>query len=244
MALDEALLRLAPIESIALRLYSWSPATVSLGYFQRRQEVPSWIDRRYPLVRRLTGGGAIVHQEEEITFSLVGHSARRPPPPGEAVGRVLAGLRHALEPLGIRPRLSGGERPAPSAAFFCDALRRPLDILVDLPAGPRKLVGTAQRRAGRAWLIHGSLPLSRPPDGRPEDPQEPGTTVREAIPADPGAAFDVRSLRQRLHAGLIEGFQLALEADLSPSPLEPEEHRLAARLLADRYASGEWLAAR
>jgi lipoate-protein ligase A len=198
------------------------------------------------VVRRLTGGGAIVHEEEEITFSLVGNSPRRPPPPAEAVGVVLAGLRHAMEPLGIRPRLSGGERPGPSPAFFCDALRRPLDIVVDLPDGPRKLVGTAQRRVGRAWLIHGSLPLSRPPAGQSEDPRDLSTTVAEAFPADAvaGPASDVRSLRETLLAGLIEGFRRALDVDLTPSTLEPEEHRLALRLLADRYAAKEWIAAR
>src|SRR5262245_2566735 len=72
MALDEALLQAAETDGIAtLRFYQWSEPTLSLGYFQ------SHADRRVhaasascPLVRRSTGGGAIVH-DRELTYSIV-----------------------------------------------------------------------------------------------------------------------------------------------------------------------------
>ncbi len=250
MALDEALLLLAREDRPTLRLYSWSPATVSLGYFQRRSDVPPWIARRFPLVRRSTGGGAIVHEEEEITFSLSGRAARRAPSPGEAAGLVLEGLRHALEPLGIRPRFSGGGGPSDPGGFFCGAIRRPQDIVVDLPGGPRKLVGTAQRRRGRAWLIHGGLPLARPPaEGVPAG-EAREATVSEVLAVSgapgPGAVEPPpdRGLRERLEEGLAAGFRRSLGMDLEPSPLEPEESRLGLRLLAERYTSPDWLAAR
>ena len=71
MAVDEALLEEVHLLGPVLRLYMWSPATLSLGYFQ------VWEDRRLhppslscPVVRRPTGGGAILH-DAELTYALV-----------------------------------------------------------------------------------------------------------------------------------------------------------------------------
>jgi len=71
MAVDEALLEEVRLLGPTLRLYMWSPATLSLGYFQ------AWEDRRLhppslscPVVRRPTGGGAILH-DAELTYALV-----------------------------------------------------------------------------------------------------------------------------------------------------------------------------
>src|SRR5690606_3058658 len=81
MALDEVLLHHAADEGIAsLRVYQWAPATVSLGYFQAEQDRhghrPS---RQAPLVRRASGGGALVH-DRELTYSVAlpaGHHLAR-----------------------------------------------------------------------------------------------------------------------------------------------------------------------
>ena len=54
-----------------LRFYQWNPPTISLGYFQRYADYEA-LDRpqdRLPVVRRLTGGGAILH-DLELTYSL------------------------------------------------------------------------------------------------------------------------------------------------------------------------------
>src|SRR5688500_9559950 len=71
MAVDEALLESAATGSVAtLRFYEWHEPTLSLGYFQpaadREQHAAS---RACPLVRRASGGGAIVH-DRELTYSL------------------------------------------------------------------------------------------------------------------------------------------------------------------------------
>src|SRR4051794_30663710 len=71
MAIDEALLNSAATGGIAtLRLYQWNKPTLSLGYFQRAAEremhPPSLA---CPLVRRASGGGAILH-DRELTYSI------------------------------------------------------------------------------------------------------------------------------------------------------------------------------
>lgn len=98
MAMDEALLSLAAVGQLGptLRFYGWSPATLSLGYFQRRadraQHAPS---AGCAMVRRASGGGAILH-DRELTYSLVlpaGHSlAAQPKPLYRAVHQSLVDL--------------------------------------------------------------------------------------------------------------------------------------------------------
>jgi lipoate-protein ligase A len=111
MGLDEALLEdeLAPP---TLRLYTWEPDTLSLGYFQKFAEVPaaSGIDGRTPgaLVRRITGGGAI-HHVHELTFSFVAPAthALYQGPIVESYKRVHAAIAAALGELGIGAELRG-----------------------------------------------------------------------------------------------------------------------------------------
>jgi len=163
MARDEALLRRLSQGELAptMRLYEWRPATLSLGYFQPFEDVsrqPAAI-RSMPVVRRLTGGGAIVHADE-LTYSLILPSDSpllREGPLGlyalvhDAVIEVLAA--HA-----VPARRAGGSEPihAQRGAFLCFQRRHRLDVVV----GPHKVLGSAQRRTSGAILQHGSLQLS------------------------------------------------------------------------------------
>src|SRR5436190_15116613 len=71
MAIDEALLESAATDGVAtLRLYQWSEPTLSLGYFQAAEERERHqASTNCPLVRRASGGGAILH-DRELTYSL------------------------------------------------------------------------------------------------------------------------------------------------------------------------------
>ena len=84
MAVDEVLLKAAAAGRCCFRFYRWQVPTLSLGYFQaiddRRRHVASF---GCPVVRRSSGGGAIVH-DRELTYSVA--------LPGEhplAMGRML-----------------------------------------------------------------------------------------------------------------------------------------------------------
>ncbi|MCS7238914.1 MAG: hypothetical protein NZ899_11700 [Thermoguttaceae bacterium] len=71
MAVDEVLLARVGASGPVLRLYQWSPATLSLGFFQahtdRKLHPPTL---SCPVVRRPSGGGAILH-DRELTYALV-----------------------------------------------------------------------------------------------------------------------------------------------------------------------------
>ena len=68
MAVDEVLLETAISANLAtLRWYQWEEATVSLGYFQKSADLSNDpVLSRLPVVRRLSGGGAIIHDDEGI----------------------------------------------------------------------------------------------------------------------------------------------------------------------------------
>ena len=82
MALDEALLELAlERQHSVVRIYRWSEPTVSLGCFQSRQSPVPVAFQKLPMVRRLSGGGAILH-DQELTYSVIlplEHPARHNP---------------------------------------------------------------------------------------------------------------------------------------------------------------------
>ncbi|GAB4145421.1 MAG: lipoate--protein ligase family protein [Planctomycetaceae bacterium] len=164
MAVDETLLESA-LESgmITVRIYRWSEPTVSLGYFQ-----PSVADDfrfgdvELPAVRRLSGGGAIIHHHE-LTYSLAlppGH--RLSSDPTQVYDVVHARLIEWLNDHGIsasmRGENMGGSQPD-RETFLCFSRGDRRDVLVK----GRKILGSAQRRRRGAVLQHGSLILDRSP---------------------------------------------------------------------------------
>jgi lipoate-protein ligase A len=68
MAIDAALLATATRPT--LRFYLWRPNGVSLGRFQDAAAAAPFREAGLPVVRRMTGGGAIVHADE-ITYSIL-----------------------------------------------------------------------------------------------------------------------------------------------------------------------------
>jgi lipoate-protein ligase A len=169
MARDEHLLASPEFRPAALRLYAWSTATISLGYFQRYDDL-SHLDERLralPVVRRATGGGAILH-DRELTYCLVvdgslpvAHQA-----PAALYTLVHGVWRDVLAAAGISTELAPDELPFPSprtGPFFC--FERP--GRTDLLLLGRKLLGSAQRRTAGRVLQHGSLLLGRRYDAHP-----------------------------------------------------------------------------
>lgn len=180
MAVDEALLQSAIEENIAtLRLYQWSEPTLSLGYFQRLADRDRHAaSRRCSLVRRQSGGGAILH-DRELTYSLA-------LPASHHVTRDATALYHAVHEAFLclltpylqassesgRMWLNGVNSPlsATDEPFLCFERRSRGDLLLRVTSQePRthdavlayKILGSAQRRHRGALLQHGSFLLAR-----------------------------------------------------------------------------------
>ncbi|MGE3818287.1 MAG: biotin/lipoate A/B protein ligase family protein, partial [Isosphaeraceae bacterium] len=141
--------------------YEWSEPTLSLGYFQSIAEVEGnarW--RGVPVVRRPSGGGAILH-DREVTFTLampIDHPlSRRSSALYRAVHDAVSRTLSDLGVLAIRRGTTRDQSDDRIRPFLCFQDRDPEDLVV----GPWKLVGSAQRRRAGAVLQHGSLPLGR-----------------------------------------------------------------------------------
>lgn len=162
MAVDFAILRAAE-EGAApptLRLYGWSRPTLSIGFRQdaRRDLDMSRIRQNgVPVVRRPTGGRAILHHDE-VTYAVILpassslHGSLR-----SVYGAVSAALREALESLGTPLDPAAARRGGGFKNPCCFASRTPYEI----SSRGRKVVGSAQRRLKRAALQHGSIVLSQ-----------------------------------------------------------------------------------
>ena len=163
MAVDEALLlgMDAPGALPVLRLYAWEPACLSLGYAQPYQDVDlqALMSHGWELVRRPTGGRAILHTDE-LTYAVIG-----PPDEPRLAGGVLESyqrlsqaLLQALLDLGLAVQSQEQAGGAPNIAAkgpVCFEVPSNYEITVD----GKKLVGSAQARRKEGILQHGSLPL-------------------------------------------------------------------------------------
>ena len=150
MAIDEALLR--EIREPVLRIYEWTVAAVSLGYFQ-----PAALAGERPFVRRYTGGGLVDHAHD-VTYTLVlprAHPWMELSAP-ESYRRVHEGVQAALAACGIVSELTPAAHAIESDACFAKPVR--FDIVSD--AG--KLSGAAQRRTREGMLHQGSVLLPDP----------------------------------------------------------------------------------
>ncbi len=164
MAADEAMLEshLAGETPPTLRVYGWQPSAVSLGRFQRANsslDLAACRDLGIDVVRRPTGGRAILHTAEEVTFSLVVSAARLGTTGVMDSYRALAGgIIAALRSLGLDARLVERSSPAPTPAAqdpACFAVKARCDLVV----GASKLVGSAQVQRHGVILQQNSLPL-------------------------------------------------------------------------------------
>ena len=141
----------------ALRVYRWEPWCISLGRHQAEEDIDRVRARRdgIGIVRRPTGGRAILHAEE-LTYSVV------MPSEGLGIMEVYKRISDALA-AGLRALVPGIEM-AKSQPDFQKLYREPGSIpcfsssaRYEIEFGGRKLVGSAQRRIGSTVLQHGSV---------------------------------------------------------------------------------------
>lgn len=157
MSVDAELLEQAVAEGVStLRFYSWAEPTISLGYFQKDvTAVPDALSE-LPVVKRLSGGGAILHHHE-LTYSLAlakDHLAAGDPT--RLYELVHTAIINVLRTGNLESSLRGAAEADPhNKSFLCFSRSDANDIVV----GSHKIVGSAQRRRKGAVLQHGSIVL-------------------------------------------------------------------------------------
>jgi len=253
MALDQALLeavadgRSGPV----LRLYRWSPATVSLGYAQRGRRVvnlDSCRDLGLDVVRRFSGGRAVLH-DREMTYAVV---APEPSPwfPADVAGsyRIIGmALQAALAALGLETTLAMGRHAGAgrddaqaSACFTAPAT-------AELIYAGCKVTGSAQKRRKGAFLQHGSVPVDLDPvllfraldtTGR-ISPQAGGALLARRVGWLNRWLPAPRSVEE-VEAAFIAAFGRRLGVILEPSTPSPAELVRARSLEHLHYANPAW----
>ena len=159
MAADEELLLRVVYEGRPiLRLYRWDRPAVSMGRRQKKEEIPLSVrEKNLPMVRRPTGGGAVVHATDEFTYALA--LCRAEIPSGMPLRELPCFLHRRLRDLiveqeCIRPDdiiLFGADPKDPAPVCFSAPVRG------DLIHAGKKIAGAALRVWRDRALVQGSI---------------------------------------------------------------------------------------
>lgn len=205
MARDEALLE----EGLpTVRLYGWRPASVSLGRAQTEADVDLDVARALgvDVVRRATGGGAILHNEAEVTYAVV-LPLDFPGLPRDVPGSfafLSRGVVDALRHLGLPAEVESV--PDNTRETLCYVRKQGTNVMVN----GRKVSGGAQRRNGQAVLQHGTVIVERDEDRMARLFRTPVESIRARVTSLHEEGLSVS--REKLVEALAAGFQAALGA--------------------------------
>ena len=269
MALDEVLLESviaggAPI----VRFYTWQPATLSLGVNQHIGEIDraECDNRGIGLVRRLTGGRAVLHQHE-LTYSVIARDNDPRVSGGviESYRKISGALVLGLQSLGVDVSLAPpnkamlravsaagrtGELDLPEAAETAStngAICFDVSSAYELEARGRKLVGSAQARRGGAILQHGSILLDIDWDAWVSVFSYATAAGKER--ARLKLPTRMTSLRHELgrpvtapevQDALATGFEQTMNISLTPDALSAQEQAETWRIVKEKYGADDW----
>ena len=253
MAVDEAILNAVGSgkQLPTLRLYTWEPACLSLGVSQPVNDADgaAIAAQRWDIVRRPTGGRAILHTDE-LTYSLTVPADHELAKLDiiSSYRKISTALMIALDMLGANPQ---SERRTEPAAKKPNAVCFETPSHYEITSGGHKLVGSAQMRRKAGLLQHGTLPLfgdvARICDAlhyNNEDERDAAkitvrqraTTLAEVlghtVPWDEAAA------------AVADGFRTAFDVHLLESQLSDLELDDATSLEAAKYGAADHIYAR
>ncbi len=257
MAVDQAIAQAcAAGQSLpTLRFYRWQPPAVSLGRHQPLADIDlaAVAARGYEVVRRSTGGRAILHIDE-LTYSVAAN-ADEPRVQGgvmDAYLRLSNALVQGLQRMGLAADKAGGDvRTGPDVSAACFEVPSAYEIT----AFGRKLLGSAQSRRAKYVLQHGSLPLfgditrlidllameEAEAESLRQQLANHACTLADALGvATADAASDPLLDFHHVAQALVAGFQASLNITFQPAPLSAEELQTTAQLIREQYAHERW----
>lgn len=250
MAVDQHLLMLleaGELKCPVLRLYGWSKPTVSLGYHQRLAQV---VDLKalhahdLDLVRRWTGGRAVLHDHDEITYAVIAPTRE---PFNQRVSHNYCLIGKALQRFTDLGHLSGRMQTGAEDVAAVRAMRHAPCFAslstAEIEQGGRKLIGSAQKVGRGAFLQHGSIPMVHRPHvleavtGTRLDMSTFMTSISEHY-AEAGLSLPNRAA---LYDRLVAAFAAAFAVEFNPlTALELPDMRAVAEIRDSRFASREW----
>ena len=255
MAMDEALLNFVSRGEIdpVVRFYTWNPATLSVGYFQRLRreiDIDKVKEKGFGLVRRQTGGRGVLH-DKELTYSVIVPESHpnMPSTITEAYRVISEGLLEGFKLLGFdayfaipRSKEEREKLKQPRSAVCFDA-----PSWYELVVEGRKIAGSAQTRQKGVILQHGSLLQDVDVDELFDMFIFKNDRLKEKMKkafVDKAVAINDISDRhisiEEMEKAFEEGFKKGLNIEFKPLSLT--ENQLAeVKVLEEKYRSEEWL---
>lgn len=255
MAMDEALLNFVSRVEIdpVIRFYTWNPATLSIGYFQRLQkeiDIDKVKEKGFGLVRRQTGGRGVLH-DKELTYSVIVPESHpnMPSTVTEAYRVISQGLLEGFKNLGFDTYFAVPKTPEerqklkqPRSSVCFDA-----PSWYELVVEGRKIAGSAQTRQKGVILQHGSIlqdiDIDELFDMFIYKNERLKLKMKEAFVEKAVAINDISDEHitiSQMEEAFEKGFKKGLNIELKP--LELTEAQLAeVEELTEKYRSDEWM---
>jgi lipoate-protein ligase A len=251
MAVDEAILEAAGRREVlpTLRLYSWSPPCLSLGYAQTITDLDySRLQARcWDLVRRPTGGKAILHTDE-LTYAVIAPTSE-PRLAGsvlESYQRLSKALLYALDLLGI-PATADEKAPGNSNHQDNNPVCFEIPSNYEITFQGRKLIGSAQARRKGSVLQHGSLPLCGDLSRIVQVLHYESETARQAAAkrllaraATVESILDHPVTWESARDAFVPAFEQILDIRFQNVELTAPEQARASELVEQKYAHPSW----
>ncbi|MFE5319165.1 biotin/lipoate A/B protein ligase family protein [Paenibacillus sp. NPDC056579] len=258
MAVDEAIL-IAHSEGAVpptVRFYGWQPPTLSIGYFQKSEEVDFERLEQEGLgfVRRPTGGRAVLH-DKELTYSIIVAESYPGIPSGvtEAYRVLSEGLLLGFRKLGLDAQMVqlASEEDKSKYASMGSAACFDSPSWYELVVEGRKIAGSAQTRQKQVVLQHGSILLDMDTEQlfrvlrfKNERIQE---RLKQQFSQKAVAINDIcRELGRptvqlaEVEVAFREGVAEGLGVELEEGALTDYEQTLVQQLIADKYGNEAW----
>ena len=262
MAIDEAIM-IAHREGLVpptIRFYQWSPAAVSLGYFQDLQkeiDVDVCKNLGIDVVRRPTGGKAVLH-DKELTYSFVIRESH--PLVNDSIletyKKISGGMIRGLSCLGITAELvplreklksaSSGNEAKPKISHsdiksICFSVPSQYEVQVE----GKKIIGSAQVRKKEIVLQHGSLLIELEKDKLFSVFNFPSAQIRERLKTRFKATSLEEILKKKINFSelseiLPQGFEEEFGVKLTEGKLTEQEEKISKDLLENKYSTHEW----
>jgi lipoate-protein ligase A len=237
MAIDEAILTARTSERVpnTLRFYQWKPSSVSIGKNQNAQDEvyqDNTRKRGVDVVRRISGGGAVYHdQNGEVTYSVISKTEKLGGDITIVYNRIYEAVTDALRLMGVPADFNTG-----------DTKNCP-----NLTVGNKKISGSSQTIKRGTVLQHGTILLDI-------DLQKMFQYLRvrstsSCSQAAQIAARKITSIKTELHHSitaetvanaLAQGFRAILKINLEPAKLTTYETALAEKLFKEKYTTNMW----
>jgi lipoate-protein ligase A len=262
MAIDEAIM-IAHREGLVpptIRFYQWSPPAVSLGYFQdlkKEINVDTCKDMGIDIVRRPTGGKAVLH-DKELTYSFIIRESH--PLVNDSIletyKKISGGMIRGLSYLGItaelvplREKLKSGslhkkEKSEIRHSDFksiCFSVPSQYEVQVE----GKKIVGSAQARKREIVLQHGSLLIELEEDKLFSVFNFPSIQIRERLKTRFKATSLEEILKKKINFSelseiLPRGFEEEFGVRLVEGKLTEKEEKISKDLLENKYSIYGW----